>query len=174
MNLVSLKTDHTTRSLWYVHSQCQFCEVFPLNAALRIHCPNVNVVQLTLQQNGLSPVWVSVWFCRWWLCVKPLLQMSHTNRLSPVCIRICRRRDWLWNATTRVVSTWTHLARVRPLPGVHALVVLQLVLGVERHRTSPALEWFVTRMYAQVSVQIATLKYNFCLFLNAHKSGCTH
>lgn len=57
---------------------------------------------LTSHVNGLSPVWTSVWFCRWWLCVKLLLQMSQTKRLSPVWIRMWRRSDWFWNAIQRV------------------------------------------------------------------------
>lgn len=47
---------------------------------------------------------------------------------------------------------------------MHPLVVLQLVLGVERHGASAALERLVARVYAQVTVQIATLKFQFLSF----------
>lgn len=52
-----------------------------------------------------------------------------------------------------------YLAGIRSLPGVHSLVVLQLVLGIERHGARSAFERFVPGMYAEVTGQIATLKY---------------
>lgn len=57
----------------------------------------IDHLRLTSQEYGFRPVWVSSWFCRWWLCVKLFEQNEHTKFLSPVCIFIWRRRAGAWN-----------------------------------------------------------------------------
>lgn len=82
-------------------------------------------------------------------------QISHSNNFSPVCVRMCTRRDVI----CKVIKCDKYLTRVRALAGMHSLMVLQLMFRIERHRACCALVRFVTGMNAQMPVQIATLKY---------------
>lgn len=75
---------------------------------------------------------------------------------------MCTRRDVI----CKVIEWDKYLTRVGTFPGMHSLMVLQLMFRIERHCASGALVRFVTGMNAQMPVQIATLKYiNFICIL---------
>ncbi|RNA20338.1 hypothetical protein BpHYR1_011117 [Brachionus plicatilis] len=50
---------------------------------------SLKVLEHLSHLNGLSSEWVAWWYLRLAIWLNAFLQMSHTNGLSPVCMRMC-------------------------------------------------------------------------------------